>query len=1024
MVGLDRDTLRWVRRGRLLVRTTVALLAVVGLFAVLAVLTDEQRRDGLGQFRAAGLALLQVAGILLLLLLVVGLIIWLSQPMGMAFENVTGDQQFDSVTLAQSIAGELQRIEAVHAAEARPQKHRSALPSVSLQPAVLSRREIMAPGVRAPLAPSGRADAVAAIGTIDVAGASLPVGSMLVAVKQLWPLPRSGAAVTGRLYRRDETLTLTVHVRRTRKSAPYEFTVTAPPGEAWQSFHQLVVEAASRLAYELSPADMGISSSGFHHLTRALGFYHDFQRIDDRAALQAAVSEAGEIPEGDNRQPDVRGLVYNLGVRCLQIGRLDQAERLLLRARRSDPSDAIICNAVGMLYFEQRRFADARETLQIATRLKPSELWDRLSRDEYAYAPWNQLGNTYVELADYAKAIEAYSRAVERPKAWAAPHSGLGNAYLQQHRWDDAEREYGAALAIDRASAHARCGLGNLEARRGRYQTAFDHYNEALRHDGQFAQAWNGLGEVHAALGRYTEAVAAHERAIELHPDDPYTLSSLGDTYRQQGELDRARETLESALRIDDSAAYVWRNLGELHLRRGAPAEAVQAFEEAVRRDPRDAVAWDGRARAARALDDGGEMERESLWQAAEENPMEPWGWNQLGDAYRRAHMHQESLHAHERALSRDPENSYALDGIGKALLALGELGLARKMHEVARGINPADAYASHGIANVLMARGDYAASIAANEEALRTSEHAAYARNGIGDAYERMRSYVDATRYFSETVERDGDDIAAVAYAYDGLARVALAQGRYPAALDALQKARDRQPRLAFPLITLGHIYLAQGTYDEAVEAYRQALVLEEARLDAWDGLGRAYVWQGDFATASETYRKAMTDHRDDGRLSLGAADVTLRRVVAGSEGGSLDEAVKGYDVAMGLAPASALVAQVRLAVIAAHREEPEVARQHAEAALRDFGTCWRLRPMPDFDLLELRALALLIAGDPGEAEAARAKAQANMPVGGRFDSVRVGVYDLLSDERVEGFAAFADLIPRGPELTERAPA
>ncbi|WP_203830223.1 tetratricopeptide repeat protein [Actinoplanes palleronii] len=1022
MVILDRGARRWARRMRLLARATVVLLVAVGLISLLALLLDEHRRDGLLQFRQAGLALLQVGGILLLLFLAIGLITWLSQPMGMAFENATGDPELSGATLAQSIAGELQRIEAVHAAEAQSRRRRAAAPSVSLQPAVLSRRETMASSVLAPLAPSGRADAVAAIGTIDVAGASLPLGSMLAAVKQLWPLPRSGVMIAGRLRREGESLALTVHVRRGRKAMPHEFTVTAQSGDTWRSYNDLVTASAIRIAYGLTPDDRGISNAGFGHLTRALEFYHDFQRIGDRQALESAVGEAHAIPAGDDRQPDVRGLIYNLGICCLQVRDLEGSERLLLRARRADPSDAVIGNAVGMLYFEQRRFTEAKEILLVTTRLNPSHLWDRLSNGECRYASWNQLGNTYVELADYVRAIEAYQEAVKRPRDWAVPHSGLGNAYLQQHRWDDAEREYDRALAIDETSAYARCGLGNLEARRSRFQKAFDHYNEALRHDVLFASAWNGLGEVHAALGRYKEAVAAHEQALELRPDDLYSLSSLGDTYRKQRDLDRALEVLERARGIDDSAAYVWRNLGELHLARNDPAEAAHAFAEAVRRDPRDAVAWDGRARAARILDNSGE-EQDSLLQAARENPMEPWGWNQLGDAYRRGGLHQESLRAHEMALSRDPDNSYALDGMGKALLALGDFDQARRMHEAAQRADPANAFAAHGVADVLMARGDYRGSIAANERALRIDEQAAYARNSIGDAYERLREYPEAEGQFRATLEKSGQDGAATAYAYDGLARVALAQGRHASALDAAQQAYDLRPRLAFPLVTIGNIHLAQGTYDEAVEAFRQALARNPAKMAAWDGLGRAYVWQGDFATASETYQKAVAACGDDGRLSLGAADVAVRSAVARSEGGSLDNALKDYETAIAMNPALSTVAHVRLAVLAAHRGDPATARQHAGAALHDFPCCWQRRPLPDADLRELRALALLITGDRKSAAAARDKARATLPIGARFDSVRVGVYDLLTEDQVSGFTEFAAEIPRGPELLGNRP-
>ncbi|MEV4348743.1 hypothetical protein AB0J83_30155 [Actinoplanes sp. NPDC049596] len=161
------------------------------------------------------------------------------------------------------------------------------------------------------------------------------------------------------------------------------------------------------------------------------------------------------------------------------------------------------------------------------------------------------------------------------------------------------------------------------------------------------------------------------------------------------------------------------------------------------------------------------------------------------------------------------------------------------------------------------------------------------------------------------------------------------------------------------------------------------------------------------------------MTAARDDGRLACGAADVALRGVVAGAAGASLDDAVKDYDVALGLDPALSIVVQVRLAVICSYRQGPQAARRHAEVALREFDTGWARRPVADFDLLELRALALLISGDPGSAAAAREEARAALPLGGRFDSVRVGVYDFLTDDHVGGFGDFAAAIPRDPELS-----
>jgi tetratricopeptide (TPR) repeat protein len=589
-MSVDRDYFRWARRGRLLLRATGVFALAVALVVALVLFADEGRRADLMQVRDASLALLQVGGILLILFLAAGLVAWLSQPIGITFENATGDQQLDGSVLAQSLVGELQRIEAAHAAQAMRLRWWRAR-TVSLEPPVLSRLENLAASIRTPLAPSGRSDPVAAIGTLEVAGASLPLGSVLVAVKQLWPLPKAGPTITGRLASHGEVLAMTVRIRRTGKAAAREFTVTAPPGD------DLMAAAASRIAYELTPRDLRPSPAGFGHLTYTLGRYHEFQQSQDPETLRAAADAAVAIPDADDRTHHVRGVVYNLGVCCLRAGELERAERLLMRARRSDSSCAIICNAVGSLQFEQRRFVEAKQTFQLATRLKPSPMWSRSAARNHDVVSWNGLGNAYVELADYVSAIDAYRNAIRRHARVPAPHCGLANAYLQQHQWEDARREYRTTIRIEHRSAHARYGLGNLEARRGHYEEALVLYLKALDLDERFAEASNGLGEAYAALGRYEEAVLAHQRALALRPDDPYTLCSLGDTYRQQGELERAREVLEQAREIDDSAAYVWRNLGRLHLALDDAAGAARDFEEAVRRNPRDAAAWEAAPR-------------------------------------------------------------------------------------------------------------------------------------------------------------------------------------------------------------------------------------------------------------------------------------------------------------------------------------------------------------------------------------------------------------------------------------------
>ena len=131
----------------------------------------------------------------------------------------------------------------------------------------------------------------------------------------------------------------------------------------------------------------------------------------------------------------------------------------------------------------------------------------------------------------------------------------------------------------------------------------------------------------------------------------------------------------------------------------------------------------------------------------------------------------------------------------------------------------------------------------------------------------------------------------------------------------------------------------------------------------------------------------------------ALGRADVLLRKEIAGRSERNFTDMVPEYERITERADGSAIAAWLRLAVIFAYEGKIEGARPPSSKALAAYDSSWARRAHPDADLLEFKALALLLNGKEKQSlDCARSARQALRSVG-HFDSERVGTYDLLKE-------------------------
>ena len=193
--------------------------------------------------------------------------------------------------------------------------------------------------------------------------------------------------------------------------------------------------------------------------------------------------------------PVRRNAAIQTGICLDTLGRTDAGAEHLKRAIDADPDDITAALALGNIYRNHDRFAEAGEAYTIAA----SAITD----------------NTDVDWRIF------YFRGV---------------SYERTERWSEAEADFKRALEINPDQPQVLNYLGyswvdmgrNLEEALDMIRTAVD-----LRpNDGYIVDS---LGWAYYRLGRYQDAVDQLERAVERRPEDSVINDHLGDAYWQVG---------------------------------------------------------------------------------------------------------------------------------------------------------------------------------------------------------------------------------------------------------------------------------------------------------------------------------------------------------------------------------------------------------------------------------------------------------------------------------------------------------
>jgi tetratricopeptide (TPR) repeat protein len=271
---------------------------------------------------------------------------------------------------------------------------------------------------------------------------------------------------------------------------------------------------------------------------------------DERAVLHlargiflAGLGRAGEaeadFSEAIRLTPDLQE-AYLRRARLRRLdGRPDEAAQDEAEARRRGAGRADAFYNEGVRALNRGARDEAEICFSFAAGLDPRHLQAHVA-----------LGRVFMELRRFAEAARSYDRAVELEPGRADLHYHRANAHLAEGRPAEAVSDYTRALELDPMQASYFAARG-AAYHRSLHDTvkAREDFARAIDRDPGCRAAWADSGVLFHDLGLLDEAERRLRKALEIAAT-PDTLRALGLLLLDKGDRDRAADALRKAMGI------------------------------------------------------------------------------------------------------------------------------------------------------------------------------------------------------------------------------------------------------------------------------------------------------------------------------------------------------------------------------------------------------------------------------------------------------------------------------------------
>jgi tetratricopeptide (TPR) repeat protein len=355
----------------------------------------------------------------------------------------------------------------------------------------------------------------------------------------------SPAAVVA-LLNRQEDQPLTLPIQPVDPTLPVDSAILARSGLSEETRKAAAAEENQlRLILGTSFNDLATSEAIRHDFPSALAYYQEAERWN----------------------PAVPGLLRNLGVAAFRVQNYQECVRALSQVLTGNPSDAVTRAMLGSAYFALDDYRQAARTIaplgeramhdttlgytwaaslsRLGELTQATQILQEYEKSDLPPDAILLVGQLWTDMADYARAVDSFRRALDRDPSLARAHYFAGLAQLRWDHSNEALEEFNAALKLTPGDPDAKIGLGYVYLQQAKQAEAMDVFRSVIATHPENGNAHYQLGKLLLDAGKLQEAVAHLEAAARALPQTDYVHYQLQAAYRKESRTVEADRELQ-----------------------------------------------------------------------------------------------------------------------------------------------------------------------------------------------------------------------------------------------------------------------------------------------------------------------------------------------------------------------------------------------------------------------------------------------------------------------------------------------
>lgn len=199
---------------------------------------------------------------------------------------------------------------------------------------------------------------------------------------------------------------------------------------------------------------------------------------------------------------------------------------------------------------------------------------------------YNSIGNEYMMLRDYEKALLYLKKGINGCVDIAEQYSEITNCCFYLDRSDEAIKFLMKEVDKNPYSIAAWMSLGNCYLRLDLLEKAIEQYEYALAIDQHYDKAYVNIATILNELGRYKDCMETIEEAFRNNVSKPILYCLYGEALAMTNNKLEAVSNFKKAIEMDDNIAEAYAGLGSIFCKENDHLSAIKFLKHAHKLSP------------------------------------------------------------------------------------------------------------------------------------------------------------------------------------------------------------------------------------------------------------------------------------------------------------------------------------------------------------------------------------------------------------------------------------------------------